>query len=353
LDKVKAQLILKDNTVLSGEAFGAPINSAGEVVFNTAMTGYVESLTDPSYAGQILVLTYPLIGNYGVPQPKTFQSHKIQVSGLVVSQHCPTPNHYQSQKTLNDWLKENNVPGISGIDTRALTQKIRQSGTMLGKIDVGGEKQEFYDPNKENIVAKVSIDQPKTFRSGKGRKTVCLIDCGYKKAILECLLARRINVAVVPWNFNPFTTPLPEKISGLVISNGPGDPRVVTDTIITTKQAIKNKVPILGICLGNQILSLAAGGETYKLKFGHRSVNQPIKDLTTNHCFITSQNHGFSVNAQSLPKGWKERFVNLNDQTCEGIISEDHQFTGVQFHPEGHPGPEDTAFIFDEFVKKL
>lgn len=348
-----SKLVLADGTILQGEAFGSLVNSSGEVVFNTAMTGYVESLTDPSYAGQILVLTYPLIGNYGVPDPKYFQSKKIQVAGLVVSQHCVCPSHHQSQKTLDSWLKENNVPGISEIDTRALTQKIRETGTILGKIMATEQKTDFYDPNKENIVDKVSVKKPKIFSSPHAKKTICLIDCGHKKAILNCLLERQVNVYVIPWNFNPFINHLSEKISGIVISNGPGDPKLVVGAIATTRQAIENKIPVLGICLGNQILALAAGAETYKLKFGHRSVNQPVKDLTTNRCYITSQNHGFAVNINSLHKGWQPYFTNLNDNTCEGILSENKLFTGVQFHPEGHPGPEDTAFVFDEFVKKL
>lgn len=350
---MKSRLILQDGTILEGETFGAAINRAGEVVFNTAMTGYIESLTDPSYAGQILVLTYPLIGNYGVPQVNYFQSKKVQVAGLIVSQHCLTPSHHQNQKTLDFWLKENNVPAISQIDTRALTQKIRETGTLLGKVTVNDQKLAFYDPNKENIVAKVSVKKPKIFRSKNAKKTVCLIDCGYKKAILDCLLARNINVIVVPWNFDPLETSPPEKISGIIVSNGPGDPKVVSDTINITRKAIKNKIPVLGICLGNQILALAAGAETFKLKFGHRSVNQPVKDLIANHCYITSQNHGFAVKPESLPKGWQSWFINLNDETCEGIISENKLFTGVQFHPEGHPGPEDTGWVFEEFINQL
>jgi len=348
-----ARLILEDGATLEGQAFGSSTNSAGEVVFSTAMTGYVESLTDPSYAGQILVLTYPLVGNYGVPDSKYFQSAKIQVSGLIVTEHCLTPNHHQSKKSLGEWLKEGSVPGISGIDTRALTQKIRHFGTMLGKIQITTEKLEFYDPNKENIVAKVSLKKLQLFRSNKNGKTICLIDCGYKKAILESLLARGVNVLVVPWNFDLFTNPLPKKISGIVVSNGPGNPKVVTDTIATVHQALERKIPTLGICLGSQVLALAAGAETYKLKFGHRSVNQPVKDLFTRRCYVTSQNHGFAVNTDSLPKGWSPWFINLNDQTCEGIVSKDHQFLGVQFHPEGHPGPEDTGWIFDEFISKI
>lgn len=345
-----SKLVLADSTTIEGQSFGAPINTAGEVVFNTAMTGYVESLTDPSYAGQILILTYPLIGNYGVPLPKYFQSNKIQVAGLVVSKHCLNPSHYQNQQTLDSWLKDNHVPGISEIDTRALTQKIRETGTILGKITATGKKTDFYDPNKENIVNKVSIKKPKLFTSNQAKKTICLIDCGYKKAILDCLLKRRVNVYVIPWNYNPLCNQMTKNISGLVISNGPGDPKQVVDAVTTVRQAIKNKIPILGICLGNQILSLAAGAETYKLKFGHRSVNQPVKNLTTNHCYITSQNHGFAVRIDSLPKGWRPYFINLNDSTCEGVYSENKLFTGVQFHPEGHPGPEDTEWIFDEFT---
>lgn len=346
-----ARLILKDNSIWEGEIFGAPLPVAGEVVFSTAMTGYVEALTDPSYKGQILVFTYPLIGNYGVPKNQSFQSEKIQVAGVVVSEHCLTPSHYQCLKTLDQWLKENNIPGISGIDTRNLTQKIRQEGTMLGKIVPQNEEIDFYDPNQENIVNQVSCQKPRLF-SQNSSKTICLIDCGYKKAILNCLLERKVNVLVVPWNFDPFThTQI--KIDGILISNGPGNPKMASQTIQTVKKALEKKIPILGICLGNQILALAAGADTYKLKFGHRSVNQPVKDLKSNRCFITSQNHGFAVNPQSLPKNWQTWFVNLNDETCEGIISNDERFLGVQFHPEGHPGPQDTKWVFDEFLEKL
>lgn len=350
---MKSKLFLADGTILEGDGFGAPVNSAGEVVFNTAMTGYVESLTDPSYAGQILVLTYPLVGNYGVPNLKLFQSEKIQVSGLIVTKHCLTPSHHQSKGNLDSWLKENTIPAISEIDTRALTQKLRTSGTMLGKIIVTEENTDFYDPNKENIVEKVSVKKIEAFSSGHSKKTVCLLDCGYKKAILDCLLQRQVNVIVLPWNFNPFTTTFKAKFDGVLVSNGPGDPKAVSETIAITKMAIEKGIPVLGICLGNQILALASGAETYKLKFGHRSVNQPVKDLFTKRCFITSQNHGFAVNTETLLKGFKPWFINLNDATCEGIKSDDGRYCGVQFHPEGHPGPQDTDFVFDNFIKQL
>lgn len=348
---MKAKLVLEDKTTLLGKAFGAEKSGSGEVVFSTAMTGYVEALTDPSFAGQILVFTYPLVGNYGVPGPAFFQSKKIQVAGLVVTEHSLNPNHYQNQKTLSIWLKENSVPGISGIDTRALTQKLCQRGTMLGKIIIGKDNPAYYDPNKENIVAKVSLKKPEFYSSKKNGKSVCLFDCGYKRAILNSFLERGVSVHVLPWNYNPFEKKL--LFDGLIFSNGPGDPKMADESIQIAKLAIKNNIPTLGICLGNQILALAAGGKTYKLKFGHRSVNQPVKDLKTGRCFITAQNHGFAVDIPSLPKDWKAWFINLNDQTCEGIYSENQRFLGVQFHPEGHPGPEDTGWVFNEFINKL
>lgn len=347
---MKGKLIFEDQTVFEGDSFGAEIPSAGEVVFTTAMTGYVESLTDPSYKGQILIFTYPLIGNYGIPSKNFWQSSKIQVSGVIVSQNCFTPNHHQSQKSLSFWLKENQIPALSNLDTRLLTQKIRQKGTLLGKI-VFEEKDkiDFYNPNEENQVQKVSCPKP-VFFNQKSSKTICLIDCGTKKAILDSLLELKVNVWRVPWNY---TSIFKIKPDGLVISNGPGNPKMVPETIQIIKEALAKKIPILGICLGNQILALAAGGNTYKLKFGHRSANQPVKDLKTGKCFITSQNHGFAVETSSLPPNWQPWFINLNDQTCEGIASKDNLYWGVQFHPEGNPGPKDTSWIFEEFIKKI
>ncbi len=347
---MEAKLVLEDGTTLKGNSFGAEVSVAGEVVFSTAMTGYPEAFTDPSYFGQILVMTYPLMGNYGVSKGINFQSNKLQLTGLVVTVNCDNPSHFQCDKTLSKWLKESNIPGIEGVDTRALTQHLRTKGTMLGKIIIDDEKTSFYDPNKENIVAKVSVDKPKEYFKKENRKTVCLLDCGYKDAILQNLLKRNLNVKVIPWNFEPFNV---GKFNGLLISNGPGDPKVVKETILIAKKAIEKRLPLLGICFGNQILSLGAGADTYKLKFGHRSLNQPVKDLKTGKCFITSQNHGFAVNPETLPAGFKEWFSNLNDGTCEGVISGDGLIMGVQFHPEGNPGPTDTGWVFDEFVKKL
>jgi len=349
---MKAKLILEDKTIINGKAFGARKSTAGEVVFSTAMTGYVEALTDPSYQGQILILTYPLIGNYGVLNPSFFQSKKIQVSGLIVTKHCLYPNHHKNQKSLSSWLRENSIPGISDIDTRALTQKIRRQGTILGKIQIGSQNLPFYDPDKDNLVAQVSSKKVKIYQSPQNKKTVCLINCGCKRAIITAFLKRQVNVITVPWNYNPLKENLPP-FNGVVFSNGPGNPKMARQVIAIAKQIIKAKIPTLGICLGHQILALAGGAKTYKLKFGHRSLNQPVKDLSTNRCFITSQNHGFAVDKKTLPKTWQIWFTNLNDGTCEGIKSQDGLFWGVQFHPEGHPGPEDTEFIFDEFIKKI
>jgi len=353
---MEAKIILEDKTEFTGQSFGAPKPVSGEVVFSTAMTGYVEALTDPSYTGQILIFTYPLIGNYGVPSPTFYQSSKIQAAGLLVSRHCPSSSHHQSQKTIEQWLRENGVPAISGIDTRYLTQKIRRKGTMLGKIiprSFQKKKTKFYDPNQENLAAKVSASKVKIYPQKKKQKTIAIIDCGVKKAIVDALLERHFNVIVFPYNYDPTASRFSHNISGVVISNGPGNPAKVKETITIIQKLLRKKIPILGICLGNQILALAAGATTYKLKFGHRSLNQPIKDLQTNRCYITSQNHGFAIDKKTLPTGWREKFINLNDQTCEGIVSQGGRFLGVQFHPEGHPGPEDTKFIFDEFAQMV
>lgn len=348
------KLILEDGSEFTGESFGKEKNQAGEVVFSTGMVGYPESLTDPSYKGQILILTYPLIGNYGVPDKKYWESDGIKVSGLIVSNYINTPSHFQSKMTLSQWLKKENIPGLEISDTRFLTQKIRTKGTMLGKI-IFNKDIPFYNPDKENLVAQVSTK--KILKQGSGKKTVLLIDCGAKQNIARCFLKRGLSVITVPWNFDPFEFsnlhPKGVKLNfdAIVISNGPGDPKMADKTIGTIRQAISKNIPILGICLGNQLLALAAGGDTYKLKFGHRSQNQPCILKGTDRCFITTQNHGFAIS--KIPLGFKAWFENANDSSNEGIIHKNLPFMSVQFHPEATPGPTDTEWIFDYFLKHL
>lgn len=353
-NRSKAALVLEDGSVFEGYSFGCAKSISGEVVFNTGMVGYPESLTDPSYKGQILVLTYPLIGNYGVPRSDSpnglhaaFESDQIQILGLVVSQYSSHYSHWQAATSLSDWLIESDVPALHGVDTRTLTKHLREKGTMLGKILVSDEDPPFHDPSTENLVAMVSVDQP--IRYGNGNKTVVLVDCGCKNGIIRSLLARQITVLRVPWNYDF----LHEHFHGIVISNGPGDPKMCLRTILTLKRSIQEDYPILGICLGHQLLALAAGADTYKLKFGHRSQNQPCIDVATRRCYITSQNHGYAVATETLPRDWEPWFTNANDGTNEGIRHRSRPFRAVQFHPEATPGPVDTTHLFDEFVTTL
>jgi carbamoyl-phosphate synthase small subunit len=342
-------LQLEDGTVLRGTHFGWRGSVAGEVVFNTGMVGYPECLTDPSYAGQILILTYPLIGNYGVPGPEAdcLESERIQVAGLVVVEECTAANHWNSARSLADWLALEKVPGLSGIDTRALTQKLRTAGSMLGKLTYGAESVPFRDPNQENLVAQVSGKEPVCH--GNGGKRVVVIDCGCKNNTIRSLLKRGVAVKVVPWDW-----PVEEEsCAGVVVSNGPGDPRTCAATIEQVRRLLAREVPVMGICLGNQILALAAGAETYKLKYGHRGQNQPCVMRGSQRCYITAQNHGYAVDEKSLPPDWLPWFTNANDGTNEGIRHRSKPFLGVQFHPEAAPGPCDTEFLFDDFVKLL
>jgi len=343
---MNAKLILSDGNKFEGTSFGHEEGRAGELVFSTGMVGYPESFTDPSYEGQILILTYPIIGSYGVPDKKYWESDRIHLSGLVVSQYINTPSHFQSRMSLGEWLKKEKVPGLIISDTRYLTQKLRDKGAQLAKI-VFDKNIDFYDPNKDNLVDIVSTRRVAGL--GQGRKTVVLIDCGAKENIKRSLLHRNVKLITVPWDFN--LTFLKEKIDGVVISNGPGDPKMVDQTISTVKKLLAKKIPILGICLGNQILALAAEGDTYKLKFGHRSQNQPCILVGTKKCYITTQNHGFAVG--KIPPGFKPWFINANDGTNEGIIHEKYPFMSVQFHPEATPGPVDTEWIFDKFLKEI
>ncbi|MBK8944354.1 MAG: glutamine-hydrolyzing carbamoyl-phosphate synthase small subunit [Ignavibacteriae bacterium] len=350
----RISLILEDGSSYNGFSFGYEASTSGEVVFNTAMTGYPESLTDPSYYGQILISTYPLIGNYGVPDdkfengiPDIFESDKIQVKGFVISDYSFEYSHWNAKKSLSQWLIENKIPGIFGVDTRALTKKLREKGSMLGKLVFENEDIEFVDPNVENLVDKVSVKEKVIY--GNGKKKIVLVDMGVKNNIVRCLLKRDTTVVKVPWNFD-FTN---EEYDGVVLSNGPGDPTFCEETVNNLKNAIKIEKPIFGICMGNQLLSLAAGGSIYKLKYGHRSHNQPVLQVGTNKCFITSQNHGFAVDDSHLDEGWEPYFVNLNDDTCEGIRHKNKPFFSTQFHPEASSGPTDTEFLFDEFLNLI
>ena len=350
----EAWLVLEDGATFAGRMFGFPTRVGGEVVFNTGMVGYPETLTDPSYRGQILVLTYPIVGNYGVPERRlmqglddTFESGEIQVAGLVVAEATEEYSHWSAAKSLGGWLQEQGVPGLSGVDTRALTKRLRERGVMLGKIVSAGEDVELRDPNQDNLVSLVSTKDPVVYENGSTR--VVVIDCGCKNSIIRSLLRRGITVIRVPWNYD-FTK---ESFHGVVISNGPGDPKMCIETIEHVRRVMERKCPILGICLGHQILALAAGADTYKLKFGHRSQNQPCTVVGTSRCYITSQNHGYAVDERTLPPGWTAWFQNLNDGTNEGIRHREHPFMSVQFHPEAAPGPVDTNFLFDEFIATL
>jgi len=355
---MEARLVLEDGTEFKGESFGYARSTSGEVVFNTGMVGYPESLTDPSYAGQVLCLTYPLIGNYGVPEKvlengvlKNFESHKIQVKALVVNQYSEKYSHYTAVKSLGEWLKTEKIPGITGVDVRALTKILREKGTMLGKVIIDNQEVDFYDPNKENLVEEASIHKPIVY--GKSGKKILLIDCGVKNNIIHSLLRRNAIVIRVPWDYDFLSSENPYDFDGILISNGPGDPKMCVETIKNIRKAIEKEIPIFGICLGNQLLALASGADTYKLKYGHRSQNQPAYIVGEKKCFITSQNHGFAVNEKTLAKGWEPWMRNANDDTNEGIRHKQKPFFSVQFHPEASPGPLDTGFLFDEFLKVL
>ncbi|MDD5040827.1 MAG: glutamine-hydrolyzing carbamoyl-phosphate synthase small subunit [Candidatus Peribacteraceae bacterium] len=382
-----ASLILADGTVFTGESFGAPIDADGEVVFNTGMAGYPESLTDPSYEGQILVFTYPLIGNYGVPTEEKnaygfadhLESERIHVCGVIMEQGSEHFSHQAAASSLRRWLEHHKIPAISGVDTRALTKKLREHGVMLGRITQkavsGTQKAEIEDPNLKNLVAEVSCKELVTYEpqpspsdaglrpAGKENsigKSVVVFDCGIKNNILRSFLKRGVTVHRVPWNYDLASSPL--HYDGVFISNGPGDPKKCDATIRQIRWSLEKKLPTFGICLGNQLLALAIGGDTFKLKYGHRGVNQPCVEWELGksgtweigkRCIITSQNHGFAVKPDQLPAGWKIWFTNANDGTVEGIRHESGQFFSVQFHPEATPGPEDANYLFDEFVKVL
>lgn len=390
-DNNKASLILEDKTVLVGTSFGNQDAAvAGEVVFNTGMVGYPEALTDPSYKGQILVLTYPLTGNYGVPEmkedefglPVGFESKKIQVAGLIVSEYSAGYSHHKATRNLSKWLEDEGIPALYNVDTRALTKKLRDKGSMLGKIETKDHTATIYDPNAVNLASTVcvskvlnrsSVKSRSEIASGKNAPKVILLDCGCKANIVRSLLKRGLDVIQVPHDYYFLNM----DFDGLLISNGPGDPQMYRTAIENVRRALALNKPIFGICLGHQILSLAIGAETYKLKFGHRGHNQPCIEhvtddsqqsiiieksrmasngntaTTTGRCFITSQNHGYAVRKEGLPSDWRIWFTNANDNTIEGIRHVTKPFSSVQFHPEATPGPVDTAGLFDDFAQQV
>ena len=363
----EARLKLSDGTVFCGRSFGYETAVEGEVVFNTAMSGYPESLTDPSYAGQILVTTFPLIGNYGVPDtgigsnglPLFMESDRIHAKALVVSDYSEQYSHWNAKESLASWLKREKVPGITGIDTRRLTKVLREHGVMMGKISLtpdlspkGEGSDDTQDYGSVNWVEKVSCKDVITYQpDGKKKKRVVLVDCGVKVNIIRSLIRRGIEVVRVPWDydFNELA------FDGLFLANGPGDPEQCSKTVANIRTFLNNKNvrPCMGICLGNQLLARAAGAKTYKLKYGHRSHNQPVQRVSSTQCFITSQNHGYAVDANTLPADWEPLFVNMNDGSNEGIRHKTNPWMSAQFHPEACSGPVDTEFLFDEFVKML
>lgn len=354
----RARLVLQDGTEFPGEAFGAMQATAGEVVFQTGMVGYPEALTDPSYCGQLLVLTYPLVGNYGVPDtslldtnglPKNVESRRVWVAGLVVGEVCEQPSHWAASRTLNQWLIAEGICGIQGIDTRALTKKIREHGSLLGKIVVdGGDDPAFYDPNKVNLVDQVSIKEPRIYNPD-GEVRVLVVDLGLKNNQLRCLLKRRACVTVVPWDHQLD----PTQYDGLFLSNGPGDPQMCSTTVEHLRSVMAASVtkPIFGICLGHQLLSVAAGCGTYKMKYGNRGHNQPCMHEGSRRCFITAQNHGYAVDTATVPPDWVSLFTNKNDGSNEGLVHRSMPFFSVQFHPEHCAGPEDLESLFDVFLE--
>ena len=352
-------LVLQDGTKFHGKSFGYDAPVAGEVVFNTAMMGYPESLTDPSYAGQLVTLTFPLVGNYGVPPftfgpeglPTFMESDHIHASAIIVSDYSEQYSHWNANESLAEWLKREHVPGISGIDTRELTKVLREHGVMMGQIIFDDEPENIPQAQYEgvNFVDRVSCKEIIRYNEGAGKRVV-LVDCGVKANIIRNLIERGLEVVRVPWNYD-YTE---MEFDGLFLGNGPGDPDLCQDAVnILRQQMSKSRKPICGICMGNQLMAKASGANIYKLKYGHRSHNQPVRMVGTDKCYITSQNHGYAVDASTLDKDWSELFVNMNDGSNEGVRHNTNPWFTSQFHPEACSGPVDTLFMFDLFVEKL
>ncbi|MEM2211228.1 MAG: glutamine-hydrolyzing carbamoyl-phosphate synthase small subunit [Nitrososphaerales archaeon] len=358
---MKGIFVLEDGSIFYGKGFGAEGEAYGEAVFCTAMTGYEEALTDPSYNGQILIMTYPLIGNYGIHE-SSFQSERIQVEGFVVMEACEIPSHYRSMKTIHKFLSDYKIPAIEGVDTRALTIKIRKYGVMKSALitytnnppnldEVLIKTRNQRSTSEIDLVSEVTTKGVKRI-DVKGKYEVVLIDCGVKRSIINALIKHGVNIIIVPANTS-YEEIIGYDPDGVVISNGPGDP-IRVDYVINTVRKLIGKLPLLGICLGHQILALATGAKTYKMKFGHRGINHPVKDLITNKLYITSQNHGFAVDPLSLNgTGFKISSINVNDQTVEGLIHEELPIISTQYHPEGHSGPRDAEYVFDIFLSWL
>ena len=368
IQRKKAYLRLENGKIFAGWSFGHKGDSDGEVVFTTGMTGYPESLTDPSYSGQILTFTYPLIGNYGIPKKKPginspFESGKIQVKGVIISNYSFEYSHFDAATSLDGWLRSEKIPGIYGIDTRELTKVLRTKGVMLGEIKsesvgancyspfIGKKSFSVIDPNTTDLAGGVCAAKPVVYKpKNRAKKKILLIDCGVKNNIIRNFLRRGAEVIRVPYDHDPVKSDF--DFDGIFVSNGPGDPKQCKSTIENLKKSFKLNIPVFGICLGSQIMALSAGADTYKLKFGHRSQNQPCIE-TKGRCFITSQNHGYAVKTNTLPAGWEEWFYNNNDGTNEGIKHKSKPFFAVQFHPESSPGPNDTGWLFDMFVDMI
>lgn len=365
--KKEALLLLEDGSTFFGQGFGADIDAPGEVVFNTGMVGYPESMTDPSYAGQILCFTYPLVGNYGVPLyhdrdefglPRFFESDSIKVKGIVVQEACAVPSHWASKLTLSKWMENEGIPGIQGVDTRALVTRLREAGVMMGILANRSEplrrerlqdllkKAERY--SAQNFVRGVSVAKPVVH--GRSDRRVVIIDCGTKYGIVRNLMRRGFEVVRVPYD-SSYADVIKYDPAGVVICNGPGDPVVLKDTARCASSLVDSGVPILGICLEEQVVGMSQGAETYKLKYGHRGQNKPCVDVTTGRGYVTSQNHGYALSEASL-KGTqlKRWFVNADDKTVEGVFHASKPCMAVQFHPEATPGPYDATFVFDRFV---
>lgn len=359
----QAVLVLEDGRIFRGQSFGADGDAEGEVVFTTSMTGYQEIATDPSYRGQIVCMTYPLIGNYGVNSADD-QSRQPWIAGMIVREYCDQPSYWRSEDTFGNYLKKHGIPGISGIDTRALTRHIRDQGAMRGLLcsqigdrtieELQTRAKSAWTPADANVVRDVTIPEPRSYDQSDEEQHVVLIDCGVKEHIIESLRRRNVRVTVVPFN-SSYTEIMQLEPDGILTSPGPGDPENAELAIATVQKVIDNRVPYFGVCLGHQLLALATGASTSKLKFGHHGGNHPVLDLDTGRVYITAQNHGYQVDATSIlqDQGWRVSKVNLNDGSVEGLKHETLPILSVQYHPEGSPGPQDSQYLFDEFVELM